>query len=89
MRIELNDINTALRTDPKGYVARCDALYNSRVGKAAELVASRLQKSRVALLAGPSSSGKTTTAARLKKALAERGVFAHMISLDDYNVILG
>ena len=84
MRIELNDINTALRTDPKGYVARCDALYNSRVGKAAELVASRLQKSRVALLAGPSSSGKTTTAARLKKALAERGVFAHMISLDDY-----
>ena len=37
MRIELNDINTALRTDPKGYVARCDALYNSRVGKAAEL----------------------------------------------------
>lgn len=84
MRIELNDINAALRTDAKGYVAQCDALYNNRVGKAADLVVSRLNKSRVILLAGPSSSGKTTTASRLKRALADRGVFAHMISLDDY-----
>ena len=74
MRIELNDINAALRTDAKGYVAQCDALYNNRVGKAADLVVSRLNKSRVILLAGPSSSGKTTTASRLKKALADRGV---------------
>lgn len=84
MRIELIDINTALRTDPKGYVARCDALYNNRIGKAADLVVSRMNRSRVALLAGPSSSGKTTTASRIRKALADRGVYAHMISLDDY-----
>lgn len=84
MRIELDEINYALRTDPKGFVARCDALYNNRVGKAADLVVSRLKNSRVVLLAGPSSSGKTTTASRVKKALADRGVYAHMISLDDY-----
>jgi uridine kinase len=84
MRIELNDINTALRTNPKAYVAKCDALYDSRINNAAELVESRLNRSRVVLLAGPSSSGKTTTAARLKKALEARGICAHMISLDDY-----
>ena len=84
MRIELSDINRALSTDPMGYVAQCDELYNSRISQAADLVVSRLNKSRVILLAGPSSSGKTTTASRLKKALADRGVFAHMISLDDY-----
>ena len=84
MRLELNDINYALRTDPEGFVKRCDTLYENRVGKAADLVVSRLQKSRVVLLAGPSSSGKTTTASRVKKALAARGVYAHMISLDDY-----
>lgn len=84
MRIELHDINSALRTDAKGYVAQCDALYNNRVGKAADLVVSRLSRSRVVLLAGPSSSGKTTTASRVRRALEERGVFAHMISLDDY-----
>ena len=84
MRIELDDINFALRTDPKGFVRRCDNLYDNRIDKAAELVVSRLKRSRVALLAGPSSSGKTTTASRIKKALAARGVHAHMISLDDY-----
>jgi len=84
MRIELNGINTALRTNPKAYVAKCDALYDSRINAAAELVVNRLNRSRVVLLAGPSSSGKTTTASRVRKALADRGVFAHIISLDDY-----
>ena len=84
MRIELSDINRALASDPMGYVAECDELYNSRINQAADLVVSRLNKSRVILLAGPSSSGKTTTASRVKKALADRGVFAHMVSLDDY-----
>ncbi|MBR6413688.1 MAG: nucleoside kinase [Oscillospiraceae bacterium] len=84
MRLELDDINLALRADPKGYVSRCDALYNSRVAKAAELIVSRQNRSRVALLAGPSSSGKTTTATRIRRALEARGVYAHMISLDNY-----
>lgn len=84
MRIELNDINTALRANPKAYVTKCDTLYDNRINAAADLVVDRLKKSRVVLLAGPSSSGKTTTAARLKKALAARDICAHMISLDDY-----
>ena len=84
MRIELNDINTAIRTNPKAYVTKCDNLYDNRVSAAADTVVSRLNRSRVVLLAGPSSSGKTTTASRLRKALADRGIFTHMISLDDY-----
>lgn len=84
MRIELSDINRALREDPMAYVAQCDALYDSRVEAAADKVLNRLDKSRVILLAGPSSSGKTTTASRVRKALARHGVNAHMISLDDY-----
>ena len=84
MRIELNDINTAIRTNPKAYVTKCDNLYDNRVNAAADTVVSRLNRSRVVLLAGPSSSGKTTTASRLRQALADRGVFTHMISLDDY-----
>lgn len=84
MRIELDEINYALQSDPKSFVAKCDALYASRVKQAAELVLQRLGQSRVILLAGPSSSGKTTTASRVRKALEERGLYCHMISLDDY-----
>ena len=84
MRIELSEINRALASDPAGYVAQCDALYQSRVEAAADVVLSRLDRSKVVLLAGPSSSGKTTTAGRIRAALERRGVFAHMVSLDDY-----
>lgn len=84
MRLELSDINARLNSDPAGYVAECDALYQSRVEEAAAVVADRLHQSKVVLLAGPSSSGKTTTAGRVRDALLARGIFAHMVSLDDY-----
>lgn len=84
MRMELAEIKRALADDPAGYVDRCDALYQSRVEAAADVVLSRLDRSKVVLLAGPSSSGKTTTAGRIRAALERRGVFAHMVSLDDY-----
>ena len=41
MRIELDEINFALRTDPRGFVKRCDNLYDNRIGKAADVVVSR------------------------------------------------
>ncbi len=84
MRLELSAINERLKSDPAGYVAACDELYQSRVEEAADVVTSRLNESKVVLLAGPSSSGKTTTAGRVRDALNRRGIFAHMVSLDDY-----
>lgn len=84
MRIELSTINAAIRTDPKGYIEACDAQYDQRIANAAEQIKQRLSLSRVILLAGPSSSGKTTTAGRVKKAMENHGIFCHMISLDDY-----
>lgn len=82
--VELTFINEAIRDDPVGFIARCDQAYSDRVGKAADTVISRLKKSRIILLAGPSASGKTTTASRVRRALEQRGVYCHMVSLDDY-----
>ena len=84
MRIELDEINYQLQIDPAGFVAHCDDLYRARIEKAADLVTKRMSQSRVVLLSGPSSSGKTTTAGRVRNALKARGIFCHMISLDDY-----
>ena len=84
MRLEFSEIIARLNSDPAEYVAECDALYHSRVEEAADVVAARLQESKVVLLAGPSSSGKTTTAGLVRDALNRRGIFAHMVSLDDY-----
>ena len=82
--VELTFINDAVREDPVGFIARCDDTYTSRVNKAADIALSRLKLSRIILLAGPSASGKTTTASRVRRALEQRGVYCHMVSLDDY-----
>ena len=82
--VELSVINEAVCSDPIGMIERCDQMYCDRVAAAADLAVSRLKKSRILLLAGPSASGKTTTASRVRNALGERGVYCHMVSLDDY-----
>lgn len=82
--VELSYINEAIRDDPVAFIARCDQTYSDRVEKAADIAISRLKESRIILLAGPSASGKTTTASRVRRALEQRGIYCHMVSLDDY-----
>lgn len=84
MNVELSYINDAIRRDPIDFIARCDQTYTDRVNEAADIVVSRLKFSRIILLAGPSASGKTTTASRVRRALEQRGIYCHMVSLDDY-----
>ncbi|MDD3165003.1 MAG: nucleoside kinase [Oscillospiraceae bacterium] len=79
---ELSVMNEAIRRDPVGYIAECDANYFQKVADAADLIAA--SGKRVILLAGPSSSGKTTTARNISAALAQHGLHCYAISMDDY-----
>lgn len=60
----------------------CEALHEKKIAQIAENIV--LQKSRFVLIAGPSSSGKTTFSKRLSIQLATNGIHAYPISLDDY-----
>lgn len=82
--LELSRINQLAVQDPEGFVRHCEDSYRSRIAEAADTVVSRIGISRVVMLAGPSSSGKTTTAHRLTDELKKRGVHAETISMDDY-----
>lgn len=84
MSIDLSKLNEAVRTDPKGFIAKCDATYDSRVYGAAVKIKENLDRSPIVLLAGPSSSAKTTTAGRIRWMLKGMGVPCHLVSLDDY-----
>ena len=81
--IDAAEIGAQAQADPKRFVLQCEAEFRLRVLEAAEAVLSR-PGVRLVMLAGPSSSGKTTTARRLKDALLLHGVRAHTISLDDF-----
>jgi len=78
------DLNAAAVADPKALCRTSEEGYFRQISEIAEGIAAHLETSRVALLCGPSSAGKTTTAGNITRALAEKGIPCHVISLDDY-----
>ncbi len=62
-----------------------EALQEKKIARIAEMIADR-KEVRVVLIAGPSSSGKTTTCKRLSVQLVCNGLRPVMVSLDDYFV---
>ncbi len=87
MTIKTYDIDEILRDleeDPAGDIIRWEKTYRDQVLKVAEFVAENKSKSPVVLLAGPSASSKTTTAGRIRDRLADMGISAHLLSMDNY-----
>ncbi|MDR2753759.1 MAG: nucleoside kinase [Oscillospiraceae bacterium] len=83
---ELDYINALAASDPAALAAQSEARYKNIIALAAEKALGKHAggAGRTILLAGPSSSGKTTTALRLAQALGARGVQTHRVSLDDF-----
>ncbi len=78
----IETINFAARHDPEGFVRQSSKNYFNAVEKAAGTILESNKK--IVMLAGPSSSGKTTTAGLLSGFLAKKGIEAKIISLDDF-----
>ncbi len=76
-------INEAIRTGRMTEIILVsEALHEQRIAQIAETIAERLPK--IVLIAGPSSSGKTTFTKRLAIQLLALGLRPYPISLDDY-----
>jgi len=79
------DLNEIVSTGKYNDVIQLsEAHYNSQLANVAEMINQRKDKIKFILLAGPSSSGKTTTARKLEVYLRARGFKTHSISIDDY-----
>lgn len=63
-------------------IRTCEALHENKIAKIADEIASK--KKRIILIAGPSSSGKTSFSKRLSLQLKVNGLLPISISLDDY-----
>lgn len=64
----------------------CEALHEKKIAAIADQITSESDHARVVLIAGPSSSGKTTFTQRLRVQLRVNGLHPVCISLDDYFV---
>ena len=78
----LKDINRAVESDLAATVKRAEEDYRAQIEDLAEKIMTR--GTRVVLLAGPSSSGKTTTSNMLADCLRRHSHAATVISLDDF-----
>ena len=84
MSYSLNEINEAVRQDPKAFAEQCDAEFMQKVKAAAQKIADHRKETHIILLSGPSGSGKTTTAMKIEEELERMGIQTHTISMDNY-----
>jgi uridine kinase len=70
----------------RDYIRITEAFQEKKLGEIAEQIYEKKESVKAVLIAGPSSSGKTTTAKRLSVALKVLGIEPIAISLDDYYV---
>ena len=79
---DLNELTTSGRI--RELIRVNEALHEKRFSQIADMVCQR--EARVVMLAGPSSSGKTTSANRLSTQLRVHGKKPILMSLDDYYI---
>lgn len=65
-------------------VKDCEERYDREVKAGAQLIVDRLPEVRMVIIAGPSSSSKTTTTIKVSEKLAEAGMEFKAINLDHY-----
>ncbi|MBC8449246.1 MAG: nucleoside kinase [Chloroflexi bacterium] len=84
---DVGALNQTIESGRIGEVALvAEALHEQRIARIAYDVAQRRGEIRLVLIAGPSSSGKTTFAKRLAVQLMANGVHPVALGLDDYFV---
>lgn len=72
-----------LSANPEEFIRECNENYHKSVNAAAKRIFDN-KDVKIVMLAGPSSSGKTTTASLLSKEIEKLGGKAYTVSLDDF-----
>ncbi len=79
------DLNEVVSTGEYNELIRlAEAYYNGQLSRIADKIAENRKQIKLILIAGPSSSGKTTTSKKLEVYLQSQGIKTHQISIDDY-----
>ena len=83
--VRLADLAALVRSGRlPGLIAASDAFYEAELTAAAEKILARRDELRVVIIAGPSSSGKTTTTLKVREALSAAGIETVPLTVDNY-----
>lgn len=80
--IDIEDINRKCAENVYKLISRGEDAYNDEIKN----IVTRIQndKTRVILISGPSSSGKTTSSLKIKKLLGKANIKALVVNMDDF-----
>ncbi len=81
---DLTVINRKATSSPVEFIHETEREYRKSLVEAARFLEQRTGSIRIVMMAGPSSSGKTTTAKVLMGILREMGIHSIDVSLDDF-----
>ena len=84
---DLNEIISTGKYDE--LIMLSEAYFNGQLTRIADQINNNRENIKIVLIAGPSSSGKTTTSKKLEVYLRSHGLKTHQISIDDYFVNRG
>jgi len=79
----LSSINEAASKDYEAFVKQAEDIYTNALSNLTDKIIGN-PENKIVMVAGPSASGKTTSAIKLAKSIYSRGVDAYTISLDDF-----
>lgn len=82
--LTVDKINEFAKASPEEFVREAEAAYRADVREIASKIYSSPEKCKVIMLAGPSASGKTTTAKMLAEELEALGSPAEIVSMDNF-----
>ena len=68
------------------FIRLAEVYYNNQLVEVADKITENKENIKIVLIAGPSSSGKTTTSKKLQIYLASKGIKTYQLSIDDYFV---
>lgn len=81
------DLNTVVSTGKYDeLIMLSEAYFNGQLTRIGDEINNNRENIKIVLIAGPSSSGKTTTSKKLEVQLRSLGIKTHQISIDDYFV---
>ena len=84
MVYDVEELNRCFKDDPAQHVTKFEKKYKQQIKKCIEPIVRKDKQYKFILLAGPSSSGKTTTSYLIKENLEINGYSAKVVSLDNF-----
>ncbi|MCL2068518.1 MAG: nucleoside kinase [Oscillospiraceae bacterium] len=82
--LAIDSVNAPARENPAQLVSDSEEYYNNQVMAAARTICESGHEYKFVLLCGPSASGKTTTAHKLKHRIIAQGRGSRVVSMDNF-----